>query len=31
MAVSKGFALIAEAVQELNNDTAEQFLKTIRG
>ena len=30
MAVSKGFALIAEAVQELNDDTAEQFLKTIR-
>jgi hypothetical protein len=31
MAVSKGFALITEAVQELNDDTAEQFLKTIRG
>jgi hypothetical protein len=31
MAVSKGFALIAEAMQELNNDTAEEFLKTIRG
>jgi hypothetical protein len=31
MAVSKGFALVAEAVQELDDDTAESFLKELRG
>jgi hypothetical protein len=30
MAVSKGFALIAEAVQELDQDTAELLLKGLR-
>jgi hypothetical protein len=31
MAVSKGFPLIAEAIQELDEATAETFLKEIRG
>jgi hypothetical protein len=31
MAVSKGFPLVAEAVQELDDATAESFLKEIRG
>jgi hypothetical protein len=30
MALSKGFALMAEAVQELDDDTAEQLLKRYR-
>ena len=29
LAVSKGFALVAEAVQELNDETAERFLSQI--
>jgi hypothetical protein len=31
LAVSKGFAVVGEAIQELNDDTAEAFLKEIRG
>jgi hypothetical protein len=31
LAVSKGHALIGEAIQELDNSTAESFLKEIRG
>lgn len=31
LAVSKGFALIAEAVQELDDTTAESLLREIRG
>ena len=30
MAISKGFPLVAEAVQELDNDTAESLLKRFR-
>lgn len=31
LAVSKGFALVGEAIQELDDATAEAFLKEIRG
>ena len=31
LAVSKGFALIGEAIQELNDTTAESLLREIRG
>jgi hypothetical protein len=31
LAVSKGFPLIGEAIQELDDSTAESFLKEIRG
>ena len=31
LAVSKGFPLVAEAIQELDDATAESFLKEIRG
>lgn len=31
LAVSKGFALLGEAIQELDDSTAESFLKEIRG
>jgi len=31
LAVSKGFALIAEAIQELGDSTGASFLREIRG
>jgi hypothetical protein len=31
LAVSKGFAVVGEAIQELDDSTAEAFLKEIRG